>query len=105
MQPFDELVGEAVGVPIAGWEFAWLDGRAVGNEPAWSYPDMARSLLRSARSLLDLDTGGGELLADLAPWPWRAGPRTCRSPATAWRRSAYRWSPSCRAASASSTSC
>ena len=69
MQPFDELVGEAVGVPLTGWEFAWLDGRAVGNEPAWSYPDMARSLQRSAGSLLDLDTGGGELLADLAPLP------------------------------------
>jgi SAM-dependent methyltransferase len=66
---FEELVGEAVGVPITGWEFAWLDGRAVGSKPAWSYPDMARSLLRRAGSLLDLDTGGGELLAELGPLP------------------------------------
>ena len=66
---FEELVGEAVGVPITGWEFAWLDGRTVGSELPWSYPDIARSLLRSAGSLLDLDTGGGEMLADLAPLP------------------------------------
>ncbi|MEV8508816.1 methyltransferase domain-containing protein [Actinoplanes sp. NPDC051475] len=66
---FDELVGEAVGVPVTGWEFAWLDGRAVGSEPSWSYPQLARPLLRRAHSVLDLDTGGGELLAELAPLP------------------------------------
>ena len=68
-QRYDDLVGEAVGVPVIGWEFAWLDGRAAGSEPSWSYPDLARPLLRRAHSLLDLDTGGGELLAELAPLP------------------------------------
>src|SRR5262245_1946927 len=66
---YETLVGEAVGVDIVGWEFAWLDGRAVGSEPSWSYPHLARPLLRHATSLLDLDTGGGELLAELAPLP------------------------------------
>lgn len=66
---YEDLVGEAVGVPITGWEFAWLDGRAVGSEPSWSYLDLARPLVRRAGSLLDLDTGGGELLAELAPLP------------------------------------
>jgi SAM-dependent methyltransferase len=66
---YDQLVGEAVGVPITGWEFAWLDGRAVGSDPSWSYPELARPLLRHADSLLDLDTGGGELLVELAPLP------------------------------------
>jgi SAM-dependent methyltransferase len=68
-QRYEDLVGEAVGVPITGWEFAWLDGRAVGSEPSWSYPDLCRPLLRRAGSLLDLDTGGGELLAELSPLP------------------------------------
>ncbi len=68
---YEDLVGEAVGVPITGWEFAWLDGRAVGSEPSWSYPELARPLVRHARSLLDLDTGGGEMLAELAPLPRR----------------------------------
>jgi SAM-dependent methyltransferase len=66
---YEDLVGEAVGVPIIGWEFAWLDGRAVGSDPSWSYLEVARPLVRRARSLLDLDTGGGELLAELAPLP------------------------------------
>jgi hypothetical protein len=68
-QEYDHLVGEAVGVSVTGWEFAWLDGRAVGSDPSWSYPDLARPLLRRAGSVLDLDTGGGELLVELAPLP------------------------------------
>jgi SAM-dependent methyltransferase len=57
----------ALGERATGWEFAWLDGRP--GEPSWSYPDLARPLLRNAGALLDLDTGGGELLAELAPLP------------------------------------
>ena len=68
-QDYARLVGEAAGVRMTGWEFAWQDGRAVGSEPSWSYPDLARPLLRRAAALLDLDTGGGELLAELAPLP------------------------------------
>jgi hypothetical protein len=25
---FDELVDEAAAVPVQGWDFSWLDGRA-----------------------------------------------------------------------------
>jgi SAM-dependent methyltransferase len=57
----------ALGERATGWEFAWLDGRL--GEATWSYPDLARNLLRRADSLLDLDTGSGELLAELAPLP------------------------------------
>jgi SAM-dependent methyltransferase len=64
-QQFDDLIGERA----TGWEFAWLDGRHVGSEPSWSYPDLARALIRRAVGLLDLDTGSGELLAELAPLP------------------------------------
>jgi SAM-dependent methyltransferase len=66
---YDDLVGEASGVHGTGWEFAWLDGRALESEPSWSYPELARTQLRHASSLLDLDTGSGELLAELAPLP------------------------------------
>lgn len=69
MRAYEDLIGEAGGVTLKGWEFAWLDGRAVGSDPSWSYPALARSLVRRARTLLDLDTGGGELLAELAPLP------------------------------------
>src|SRR3954447_10519924 len=66
---YEDLVGEAAAVPITGWEFSWQDGRTVGFQPSWSYPDLAHPLVRRAGSLLDLDTGGGELLAELAPLP------------------------------------
>jgi SAM-dependent methyltransferase len=66
---YDVLISEAVGVPLIGWDFGWQDGRAVGSDPSWAYSEMARRLVRRAGSLLDLDTGGGELLAELAPLP------------------------------------
>ncbi|WP_433306457.1 class I SAM-dependent methyltransferase [Actinoplanes sp. CA-030573] len=72
MASFDELVAEASGVPIEGWDFAWLTGRASGSDPSWSYPGRALALIREAGRLLDVDTGGGELLASLAPLPARA---------------------------------
>jgi SAM-dependent methyltransferase len=65
----DELNAAATGASMTGWEFAWLDGLAVASEPSWSYPDLARPLVRRSASVLDLDTGGGELLAELAPLP------------------------------------
>ncbi|MEU4618916.1 class I SAM-dependent methyltransferase [Actinoplanes sp. NPDC023801] len=65
----DELDAAATGASMTGWEFAWLDGLAVASEPSWSYLDLARALIRRSASLLDLDTGGGELLAELAPLP------------------------------------
>jgi hypothetical protein len=30
---FDDLVEEAEQVPIEGWDFGWLDGRAVEERP------------------------------------------------------------------------
>lgn len=65
----EELNAAATGASMTGWEFAWLDGLAVASEPSWSYPELARHLLRRSGSVLDLDTGGGELLAELAPLP------------------------------------
>ncbi|MEV6930779.1 class I SAM-dependent methyltransferase [Dactylosporangium sp. NPDC051485] len=69
MDTFERLVAEAVAVPLEGWDFGWLDGRAVGSQPSWSYPGLARDLLRGCSALLDVDTGGGEFLASLAPLP------------------------------------
>lgn len=64
---YDELVAAAAAAPIDGWDFSWLDGRATGSQPTWSYPDLARELLRDCRHALDVDTGGGEVLAALDP--------------------------------------
>ncbi|MFI9382539.1 class I SAM-dependent methyltransferase [Kutzneria sp. NPDC052558] len=67
MADYDALMAAAEAVPLHGWDFGWLDGRAVTMEPSWRYDDLARELLRDADRVLDIDTGGGELLASLAP--------------------------------------
>lgn len=66
---YERLVEQAVHASIRGWDFSWLRGRTSGGEPSWVYAERASSLLPTARRLLDMDTGGGELLASLSPLP------------------------------------
>jgi SAM-dependent methyltransferase len=68
---YDELVAAAITAPVEGWDFGWLAGRAEGSEPSWSYRDLAHEHLARTEALLDVDTGGGELLASLGPLPRR----------------------------------
>lgn len=69
MREYDELVTEAMAAPFEGWDFSWLAGRTEQVGPSWSYEDRARKLLGAAESVVDVDTGGGELLASLRPLP------------------------------------
>jgi SAM-dependent methyltransferase len=66
---YDELIGEASSAVIEGWDFSWLDGRAAAEPLPWDYPQLARDALGTATNALDVDTGGGEMLASLAPLP------------------------------------
>jgi SAM-dependent methyltransferase len=67
----DRLVDEAAQVPISGWDASWLAGRWIQPAPSWSYRALVSARLATASSLLDLGTGGGELLASFAPLPPR----------------------------------
>lgn len=60
MRDVEELVAEAAHADVSGWGFGWLDGRATEERPAWGFSRMLGQRLASARSALDLDTGGGE---------------------------------------------
>ena len=51
--------------PFSGWDFSYLRGRLIEDEPPWSYTDIARGLMRSASSVVDLGTGGGEVLSEM----------------------------------------
>ncbi len=73
MRSFDELVGEAEAADVTGWGFGWLDGRATEERPPWGYARMLATRLAAARAALDLDTGGGEVLAEAPTLP----PRMC----------------------------
>ncbi|WP_405828880.1 class I SAM-dependent methyltransferase [Streptomyces sp. NBC_00105] len=66
---YETRVEEALQAGMTGWDFSWLKGRADGEGPSWDYGRLARARLPRARSLLDIDTGGGEFLASLAPLP------------------------------------
>ena len=68
---FEQLVTEAQAADFEGWDFCWLEGRLVQEEPPWHYPEIVRAHFASVHSLLDLGTGGGELLASLIPLPER----------------------------------
>ena len=62
-QTFGELIAEGDAVPLAGWDFSWFDGRATEERPPWGYARLIGERLRSARAALDIQTGGGEVLA------------------------------------------
>jgi SAM-dependent methyltransferase len=73
---FEDLLAEGESVPVEGWDFSWFAGREAGRKhprategrPPWGY---ARLLGRRLAALgrapgaaaLDLQTGGGEVLA------------------------------------------
>jgi hypothetical protein len=52
-----------------GWDFSYLQGRMIGAPLPWDYPALARAKVQSARSLLDMATGDGAVLASLGPFP------------------------------------
>lgn len=60
---FDSLVDEAAAVSVDGWDFSWLEGRATEERPSWGYPGLLRQGLAAATAALDIQTGGGEVLA------------------------------------------
>jgi SAM-dependent methyltransferase len=60
---FEELIAEGDAVPVEGWDFSWFDGRATEERPPWGYARLMGERARAARAVLDIQTGGGEVLA------------------------------------------
>jgi hypothetical protein len=63
---FESLVVEAVAAPVQGWDFSWLGDRRVDvDHLPWRWFDLIAEAVRTsgARSLVDMGTGGGEVLA------------------------------------------
>lgn len=56
--------------PFIGWDFSYLEGRMLEEQPDWSYSARAAQLMQQSSSVLDLDTGGGERFLKLHEhWP------------------------------------
>ncbi|MFI9099912.1 class I SAM-dependent methyltransferase [Streptomyces fildesensis] len=69
MRSFEELVAEAEAVSVDGWDFSWLDGRASEERPSWGYARAMGERMARATAALDIQTGGGEVLAGVPRLP------------------------------------
>jgi SAM-dependent methyltransferase len=58
--------------PFEGWDFSHLRTRMVEAEPDWDYLALARAAASRSHDILDVATGGGEVLSTLGPFPGRA---------------------------------
>ncbi|MFP3988219.1 class I SAM-dependent methyltransferase [Streptomyces sp. E11-3] len=66
---FDDLVAEAAAAPVAGWDFSWFEGRATEARPSWGYQRSLGERMAVATAALDIQTGGGEVLAGVRKRP------------------------------------
>ena len=66
---FEELVAEAESASVDGWDFSWLEGRAIEQRPSWGYQRLMSQRLASVGAALDIQTGGGEVLAGARKFP------------------------------------
>jgi Methyltransferase domain len=82
------LVVEAMRAPIEGWDFSWLEGRATEERPPWGYARLLAGRLAEASSVCDVDTGGGEVLAEALRSTERPPERVVAT--EAWRPNATR---------------
>jgi SAM-dependent methyltransferase len=57
--------------PFSGWDFSYITdtGRMSNGMLSWSYGSMVLPLIQESTSMLDMGTGGGELLSKLQPFP------------------------------------
>jgi SAM-dependent methyltransferase len=61
----DSLLYEGASTSVIGWDFSWLEERATEERPSWGYARMLVSQVGQASSVLDVQTGGGEVFAEV----------------------------------------
>ncbi|WP_155057879.1 class I SAM-dependent methyltransferase [Streptomyces blattellae] len=61
-ETYEALVAEAVSHPTDGWDFSWFESRATEARPSWRYAESMAARLRGTTAVLDIQTGGGEVL-------------------------------------------
>lgn len=63
------MVAEGAAVPVEGWDFSWFEGRATEQRPSWAYARTIGRRMATATVALDIQTGGGEVLAGIPTPP------------------------------------
>jgi SAM-dependent methyltransferase len=71
---FEDLIAEGASVPVEGWDFSWFVGRATEERPPWGYARLLGERMSALADVpgaaaLDLQTGGGEVLASVPAAP------------------------------------
>jgi SAM-dependent methyltransferase len=66
---FDDLIAEGQSEPVEGWDFSWFNGRATEERPPWGYAALMADRMSRAAAALDIQTGGGEVLAKVTHAP------------------------------------
>jgi SAM-dependent methyltransferase len=72
VREFEELLSEASSAPVDGWDFSWLEGRAVEERPTWRYFDRVAERAADVESLLEIQAGTGAMVSNLPVRPGRA---------------------------------
>ena len=55
-----------------GWDFSYIQERMFISSFPWDYEKTAKGLVLKSNSVLDMETGGGEIFSSLAPFPKHA---------------------------------
>ena len=66
---FESLVEEGAAAPVEGWDFGWFEGRATEERPPWRYARLMGERMAMSQRALDVETGGGEVLAGVPEAP------------------------------------
>lgn len=66
---FESLLAEAQAQPFTGWDFSWIKKRVNGHPLPWRYANLVLKHAKNSPDMLDLRTGGGEVLARMSYRP------------------------------------
>lgn len=70
MEPsFDQLLQAGLQQELTGWDFSWFNAHTRSEPLSWDYETLARERVAQANAVLDMETGGGEILSRLGPFP------------------------------------
>jgi len=66
---FEQFIAEAIHQEFSGWDFSYIAQRWKESPTSWDYITIIRQYIKPEISMLDTDTGGGEILSSLVPLP------------------------------------
>jgi SAM-dependent methyltransferase len=66
---FERLISDAMQQEFSGWDFSFLANRWKDGSTTWDYVQIVRDHIKPEIYMLDMDTGGGEVLSSLQPLP------------------------------------